>query len=58
MGIDQMLVVWSVNLKESTKSIVSRIRTKHCVDMAMKGTTLASINKSQIYFYNFASDQN
>ena len=32
---------------------MSRIRTKHCVDMSLRARTLASINKTQIYCYFF-----
>ena len=49
------MVIWEVTLKEGAyaKREISRIRTKYCVDMTLKGSTLVSINKTQAYCYSF-----
>lgn len=47
-----------INLTDGTKGASSRIRTKYCVDMALKQGTLISINKTQAYCYSFKSHQN
>ena len=57
VGIDQNLIIWEVNLKEKSKSELSRIRTKHCVDMALKANSLVSINKTQAHCYFFSTHQ-
>lgn len=54
IGIDQNLIIWEVNMEEQTKRELSRLRTKHCVDMSLKANTIVSINKSQAYCYFFS----
>ena len=53
IGTDQNLIIHEVNLKDGTKGAVTRIRTKYCVDMALKESTLVSVNKTQAYCYFF-----
>lgn len=55
VGIDQNLIIWEVTLKEGVYESreLTKIRTKYCVDMQLKGTTMVSINKTQAYCYSF-----
>ena len=56
IGTDQNLIMHEVNLTEGTKGATTRIRTKYCVDMTLKQSTLVSINKTHAYCYSFKSN--
>lgn len=53
ISTDQNLIIHAVDLKEGRTREVGRVRTRYCVDMALKGSNLVSVNKTQAYCYMF-----
>ena len=53
LSVDRYLIIHKLNFKESRSCQVSKIETRHCVDMALKASTLVSVNKTQAYCYSF-----
>ena len=58
IGTDQNLIIYKIDLQKGTKSELTRLKTKYCVDMTLRGNSLASVNKETAYCYSFDKPKN